>query len=105
MFLNDSEWDRSEFDRRTDGKWEQEALEAFKCSSCGQVYLGVPDCHMAFPDPIDLTNVIDYNAIRPPLCRCGKLIYDPAMKKRDKSNVTMEEFLASGWRELFGKCR
>jgi hypothetical protein len=93
----ETNFDRAAFDSKTRRKWTDEFLEFFKCERCEAIFLGMPDCHKAFPFATNLEKTIQYNLPRKAICpHCNEAIYDPKTAK-PRGYLSLEELLNSDW--------
>jgi rubredoxin len=101
--MNEDTLNLAEFNSRSNGKWENEPIEIFKCNNCKLIFIGLPDCHTALIDPTNLDKIISYNLPRKIVCpNCNILWYD--IDKKDigyrVEDVSTDELRSSGWHWL-----
>ena len=96
MHLDDIVLNRVLFDERTLAQWRKEVLEAFVCSGCEQVFVGVPDCHALLIDGTDPSRYLNYNRPQGTRCpNCDTVLQGDGQATRDPSP---EELARSPWR-------
>jgi len=96
MHLRDEVLNRALFDERTHAKWQTEVLEAFVCTGCEQVFVGVPDSHALLIDGNDPSSQLRYNQPQGTRCpNCNAVLQGDGQSTRDPSP---EELRRSPWR-------
>ena len=103
MNINDQQIDREVFDLETNNRFRGEPLESFKCKKCNLLFIGLPDCHLAFYDPREIKKTITYN--RPETLKCPNCGYVfpstfLAPENIKDHEITAEVLLKSDWGRL-----
>jgi|GEM_PF-1287460 len=89
---------KNQFNLITRNKYLNERTEFLKCPNCTLVLLGVPDCHIAFYDPSNITMTVAYNLPRHICCpKCKSTWYKPGMDRWELREATIEEVRNSNW--------
>ena len=95
MHLDDNALNRVLFDERTRAQWRKEVLEAFVCTGCEQVFVGVPNSHALLIDGTDPTRHLSYNLPQGTRCpNCDTVLQGEGQATRDPS---LEELGRSRW--------
>lgn len=100
-YVNQDNLDLDEFNSRTKQKYIKEPINVFWCPKCRFIYIGLPDCHLAFIDANNLEKIrADFN--RPAEFKCSgcDFIFPDVFLVSDqgyKFRVPIEEVRKSSW--------
>lgn len=97
QFVSSSALNSDELNIRTRYAWKGEDLEAFACTTCGAIYIGIPDCHLFLTNPYNPTESYPYNLPQTSYCpKCKAAISSPNGVFRPR-RVAHKELAASEW--------
>jgi Zn finger protein HypA/HybF involved in hydrogenase expression len=102
MKINANKFNADKFNSLTGRKWINEEMELFKCGKCKLIVLGIPSCHVAYIDPLNLTKTMNYNLPRNITCpNCKSNWYKVSENTNYKTEeISEEELRNSNWNTI-----
>ena len=106
MQLDNSEINIVEIEQKTGLNYGNEFIEAFKCPQCSLIFIGLPDCHIAFYNSNNLKKKITYNRPEKLNCPCCNFTFPDTFMwatTKYKFEISLSEIAKSEWKWLLRK--